>query len=160
MLCHYGREIKHYITASSGNEKQTAWVLDVAFCFLYVLHVLTWHKGDSGKNYNYINLKKERKMNKKERKRKRFCTEYQSSYKYLHHRYRHLYIFGWRDPTLQSNAFTELLCPLLYFQGSLGNWYVYYLFLFFFLFLFFSVSSVSLFVRVTGKFWHSSLTSV
>lgn len=25
----------------------------------------------------------------------------------------------------KSNAFTELLCPLLYFQGSLGNWYVY-----------------------------------
>lgn len=22
----------------------------------------------------------------------------------------------------KSNAFTELLCPLLYFQGPLGNW--------------------------------------
>lgn len=36
------------------------------------------------------------------KKNKRFCTEYQSSYKYLHHRYRHLYIFGWRNPTLQE----------------------------------------------------------
>lgn len=41
----------------------------------------------------------------------------------------------------KSNAFTELLCPLLYFQGSLGNWYVYFNF-----FCFFE------FVHVTGKF--------
>lgn len=29
-----------------------------------------------------------------------------------------------------SNAFTELLCPLLYFQGPLGNWYVCFCFFF------------------------------
>lgn len=28
----------------------------------------------------------------------------------------------------KSNAFTEHVCPLLYFQGSLGNWYVYFYF--------------------------------
>lgn len=41
----------------------------------------------------------------------------------------------------KSNALTELLCPLLYSQGSLGNWYVYLYF-----FCFFE------FVHVTGTF--------
>lgn len=54
-----------------------------------------------------------------------FCTEFKSSYKYLHSRYRHLYVFGWSDPTLQKNAFTELYSPVL-FSGFSRQLVIFY----------------------------------
>lgn len=71
---------------------------DVAACFRYTLHVLTWHRGDSSKIIN----------------------------KYLHNKIQALVYLWLEKPNIAGvDAFTELVCPLLYVQCSPGNWLIF-----------------------------------
>lgn len=90
---------------------------DAAFRFVYVLHVWTWHTGAQAKI---------KRINKKEKKNKEKKTGSAQNIRVPRNIYTTdtgtcISLVG-ETQHCKSNAFTELLCPLLNFQGPLGNW--------------------------------------
>lgn len=99
------RTIEHLLRNVCQTAALFVWLdqrLDQTFCFLYVL---TWHRGDSSKLLN------------------KRATENQHSYKYLHNEKQALVYLWLEKPNIARVMHSQSVCPL-YFQGSLGNWYV------------------------------------